>query len=226
MLGGIPIIVRVYRAVLKSRFVDEVYVATDDPRIETVVREHDGKVILTSAEHITGSDRAAEAVAGLDDIDRVINIQGDEPFISTEVIDTVVGALDDPGVVMATACSKFSDPSCADDPDIVKVVLDKNGDALYFSRSRIPFERSGSCEVATLYSHIGIYGFKKDFLMTFAKLSRTPLEISESLEQLRALEHGYKIRTVIVKKEFPGIDSEKDLIKAEALLEGTERDDG
>lgn len=226
MLGGVPLVVRVYRAVLKSNLIDEAYVATDDSRIASAVEEFDGRVIMTSGEHPTGSDRAAEAVGKLGDIDLVINIQGDEPFISTEVIDSVVKALDDPGVVMSTACSIFSDPAEADDPNIVKVVLDRKGDALYFSRSRIPYGRAAEVAAARTYRHIGIYGYKRDFLMTFAALERTVLEKTESLEQLRALEHGYKIRTVIVEKEFPGIDSEMDLIKAEALLGGTERNDG
>ncbi len=226
MLGGVPLIVRVYRAVLKSGLIDEVYVATDDSRIARTVEEYEGRVILTSGDHATGSDRAAEAASKLNNVDRVINIQGDEPFISSEVIDSVVKTLDDPGVVMSTACSKLSDPREADDPDIVKVVLDNNCDALYFSRSRIPYGGSEQDGIAPTYRHMGIYGYRKDFLMTFAGLERTDLEKKESLEQLRALEHGYRIRTVIVEKDFPGIDSEKDIIKAEALLEGMERNDG
>lgn len=218
-------VVRVYRAVLKSNLIDEVYVATDDSRIASAVEDFDGRVILTSREHSTGSDRVAEAAGKLGEIDHVINIQGDEPFISTEIIDSVVRALDDPGVVMSTACSVFSDQAEVDDPDIVKVVLDKKGDALYFSRSRIPYGIVADAAART-YRHIGIYGYKKGFLMIFAALERTALEQTESLEQLRALEHGYKIRTVIVEKEFPGIDSEKDLIKAEALLGGTETNNG
>jgi len=226
LLGGVPLVVRVYRAVEKSALIDELFVATDDPRIASAVKENGGKTIMTSSELPTGSDRAAEAVSGIDDVDRVINIQGDEPFMPVEVIDSVIGALETPGVVMSTACAPFSDQSEADNPDIVKVVLDKNSDAIYFSRSRIPFQRSGGNRTATVYRHIGIYGFKAEFLRTFAELSRMPLEISEDLEQLRALEHGFKIRTMIAESEFPGIDTEKDLIRAEDSMERTKSNNG
>ena len=226
LLGGIPLIVMVYRAVLKSSLIDDVYVATDDPRIESAVKQHGGRIILTSGDHATGSDRVAEAIGKVPDADFVINIQGDEPFISGDIIDRVISALDDPGVVMSTACAPFTIPDEVDDPNIVKVVLDAGGNALYFSRSRIPYVRRDGIEAAKPYRHIGIYGFKREFLMTFAALNRTPLEETEGLEQLRALEHGYGIKTEIVKWDFPGIDSREDLVRAEAILGERAAQDG
>lgn len=192
--------------------------ATDDDRIASTVRQHGGQVLMTSSDPPTGTDRVAEAVSDLRGGDFIVNIQGDEPFLSGDVIDKVITALDDSDVAMSTACSPIEERSQADDPNVVKVVLDGAGNALFFSRSRIPYDRSGQAGVAQLYRHIGIYGFKRDFLMKFRSLERTPLEKSEGLEQLRALEHGYNIKTVVVEGEFPGIDSEEDLFKAEELL--------
>jgi 3-deoxy-manno-octulosonate cytidylyltransferase (CMP-KDO synthetase) len=225
-LGGVPLVVRVYRSAAKSNLLKEVYVATDDARIKSVVEEFGGNVILTSSEHATGSDRVAEAARGIPDADPVVNIQGDEPFITGEVIDKVVAALDDPDIVMSTACSSFSDLGDADNPNVVKVVLDRNGFALYFSRSRIPFDRAGHAGMSNTYRHLGIYGFRRDFLMTFSALKRTALEKTEGLEQLRALEHGYRIKTEVFEIDFPGIDSEEDLARAEGLLLEMEGHDG
>ena len=218
LLGGIPLIVRVLETVQKASLISEAFVATDDDRIASTVKQFGGRVLMTSSDPPTGSDRVAEAASSLASGEFIINIQGDEPFLSRDVIDKVISALDDPEVVMSTACSPIKDQSRADDPNVVKLVLDRAGNALYFSRSRIPHDRSGEAGISRLYRHIGIYGFKRDFLMKFRSLERTPLEKSEGLEQLRALEHGYNIKTVIVDGEFPGIDSEEDLFKAEELL--------
>ena len=204
------------QAAQKSRQLSSVIVATDDRRISEAVRRYGGQVFLSENEHATGSDRVAEAASRLE-CDFVLNIQGDEPFLSSDVIDAVIGALDKETVVMSSACSPLGNSGEADNPNVVKVVLDKNGDALYFSRSRIPYNLPGVA-AAPVYRHIGIYGFKRDFLLKFASLERTPLEISENLEQLRALEHGYKIRVITVKSEFVGIDSADDLPKAERIL--------
>jgi 3-deoxy-manno-octulosonate cytidylyltransferase (CMP-KDO synthetase) len=214
-IGGVPLIVRVLQSAKKSSRLSDVIVACDDPRIVGVVERFGGKAVLSLCEHATGSDRVAEAAANLNS-DYVVNIQGDEPFLPGRVIDRVVALLDNPDVVMATACSPM-DSSDGDNPDIVKVVMDRSGDAIYFSRSRIPYQRSDGAG-ATLYRHVGIYGFKRDFLLQFAALPRTPAEKSESLEQLRALEHGHKVRVAIVETQFAGIDSADDLVKAEAIL--------
>lgn len=218
LLGGIPLIVRVLETVRKAKLISEAYVATDDDRIASIVEKYGGQVLMTSGNPPTGSDRVAEAASGLESGEFIINIQGDEPFLSGNVIDRVISVLDDPEVVMSTACSPIKGQGEADDPNVVKVVMDQIGNALFFSRSRIPYDRSGEAGISQLYRHIGIYGFKRDFLMKFRSLERTPLERSEGLEQLRALEHGYNIKTVIADGEFPGIDSEEDLFRAEELL--------
>jgi len=195
----------------------DVFVATDDQRIADAIKQYGGKTFLSQKPHATGSDRAAELARTID-CDYVVDLQGDEPFLPAEIIDQVVQALDTPEVVMASACSPLKDMSDADNPNVVKVVLDKAGDALYFSRSRIPYLRADDGHATSLYRHIGIYGFRRDFLLKYASLERTPLEICESLEQLRALEHGYKIRVIIVQSEFVGIDSPEDIAKAEEIL--------
>jgi 3-deoxy-manno-octulosonate cytidylyltransferase (CMP-KDO synthetase) len=217
LIAGVPLVVRVIQAAQKSNLLSEVIVATDDQRIADMVCQYNGRVILTTCWHATGSDRIAEAAADLD-CDYLINIQGDEPFISAEVIDTVIRLIEAPDVVMSSACAPILEQSEAFDPNVVKVVLDQFGNALYFSRSAIPYSRHRESNSADMYRHIGIYGFKRDFLFKFASLKRTPLELGESLEQLRALEYGYKIRMAVVKFDFVGIDCADDLIKAEDIF--------
>ncbi len=217
LISGAPLVVRVMQAAQKSKLISDVIVATDDQRIAQAVKDCGGNVFFSQKEHATGSDRVAEAAANVD-CDCIINLQGDEPLLPAEAIDKVVNALEIPDVVMSSACAPIRELTEANNPNVVKVVLDNNGDALYFSRSRIPFHRADDGTMGPLYRHIGIYGFKRTFLMKFAQLERSPLEISESLEQLRALEHGYKIRVVIVESEFAGIDSPEDLIRVEEIF--------
>jgi 3-deoxy-manno-octulosonate cytidylyltransferase (CMP-KDO synthetase) len=216
-IAGVPLIIRVMQAAQKAQSVSEVYVATDDQRIAQAVELYHGRSYLSLKPHATGSDRVAELAATLE-CDYVINLQGDEPFISPDIIDRVVEALDSPDVLMSSASSPLKDQLDADNPNVVKVVLDNNFDALYFSRSRIPFTRSHDGTSASIYRHIGIYGFKREFLLKFAALERTQLEKCESLEQLRALEHGYKIRVIIKESDFVGIDSPDDIARAEKIL--------
>ena len=223
MLAGLPLIVRVIHTAQCSHRLSDIYVATDDHRIADVVQKHGGKVIMTGAHHSTGSDRVAEAALKIS-ADYIINIQGDEPFLGEDVIDKVVEALDEPNVVMSSSCSPISDMADLENPNVVKVVLDKSNLALYFSRSRIPYVREDA-NYQRFFRHIGIYGFKRDFLFKFAQLPRTPLEIAESLEQLRALEHGFKIKMTISNCEFVGIDSPEDLHKAEEILAKREMKD-
>jgi 3-deoxy-manno-octulosonate cytidylyltransferase (CMP-KDO synthetase) len=217
MIAGLPLIVRVLQTAQCSQKISEVYVATDDHRIADVVQKYDGKVIITRANHPTGSDRVAEAASKIS-ADYIINIQGDEPFLGEAVIDKVIDALDEPGIVMSSACTPISDDVEIDNPNVVKVILDKAGMALYFSRSKIPFVRDAAHNFQGFYRHVGIYGFKRDFLFKFTQLPRTPLEMAESLEQLRALEHGYKIKMTVSNCDFVGIDSLSDLRKAEEIL--------
>ncbi len=224
ILGGLPIIVRVYQQAAKATTVSEVYVATDDKRIGEAVSGHGGKVIYTDGSYICGSDRIAAAIKGIK-ADFVINLQGDEPLIKPETIDSVVKVLlDNPAEAMSTSCSVMENYQQADNPNIVKVVLSKDGHALYFSRSRIPYwsaydKANPRPEVLQpIYRHIGIYGFTADFIRRFAGLPRSPLEIAENLEQLRALENGYSIKCVISEQEFLGIDTPEDLPAAEKRL--------
>ena len=168
LISGVPLIARVMQSARNSQRINDVIVATDDQRIAQAVKDCGGNVFFSQREHATGSDRVAEAATELD-CDYVVNLQGDEPFLPANVIDEVVGALDDPDVVMSSGCSPIGETSEADNPNVVKVVLDKNGDALYFSRSHIPFHRADDGIMGPLYRHIGIYGFKHNFL---AKLDR------------------------------------------------------
>ncbi len=217
-LGGVPLIACVMRSAEKSELLTDVYVATDDEKIASITREYGGKVIMTDSGHRTGTDRVAEAASKLEKSEIVINIQGDEPFITGEIIDKVVSALDSPDCVMSTACSRIENGELHDDPNTVKVVFDINGTALYFSRSRIPSGRSRGSGASEVYGHMGIYGYKAEFLYKLASLDRSSLEISESLEQLRALENGYDIKVVVVDGYFAGINTREDLKKAEEFL--------
>lgn len=222
-LGGVPLITRVLRAARGSKLISQVYIATDDEKIASAVGEYDVKVIMTDSSHKTGTDRVAEAASKVDDCEIVVNIQADEPFMTGEIIDKIISALEDPKAYMSTACFILKDQDDLNDPNMVKAVLDKDGIALYFSRSLIPSGGSGGPGAAPVYGHLGIYGFKKDFLYKFASLERSPLEISERLEQLRAIENGYRIKTVIVDGRFAGINTREDLIRAEELLERRDR---
>lgn len=225
-LGGVPLVVRVLNSAKESRLLSDVYIATDDERIAEVARSHGGKVIMTDTRHRTGTDRVAEAASKLDEFDVIVNIQADEPFMTGDIIDKVVSALDDPDVYMTTACSTIEGESDLNDPNVVKVVLDANRNALYFSRSLIPSGRHAGDGAAPVYGHLGIYGFKRDFLHQFASMERSSLELSESLEQLRAIENGYKIKTVVLDGYFTGINTREDLLKAEEILERRDRHNG
>ena len=181
---------------------------------------------MTGTHHKTGTDRVAEAASKLEDCDIIVNLQADEPFMTGDIIDKVVSALEDPDIYMTTACSKIEDEDDLNDPNVVKVVLDINHNAMYFSRNRIPSGRYAGDGAARVYGHLGIYGFKRDFLYKFASLERSSLELSESLEQLRAIENGYRIKTVVVEGYFSGINTMEDLLKAEEILERRDRHNG
>ena len=203
---GKTLIQHVYEQVRKCPGLDRVVVATDDERILQAVKSFGGEAVMTSPRNPTGTDRIAEAVRAIDCL-KVINVQGDEPEIEPELIEAVIGLLDQ-GAEMATLAVPFENPQDALLSHRVKVVIDRHHNALYFSRSRIPYS-NGTVTPALL--HLGIYGYTKAFLQRYVTLDSTPLELAEKLEQLRALEHGYKIKVGIVKvKSQGGIDTPED----------------
>ena len=197
-----------------------VCVATDDERIRAAVERAGHKALMTRDDHASGTDRIAEAAAalGLKDDEIVVNVQGDEPLIAPALIREVAQALErDREASMSTACHPIHDAASLDNPNVVKVVMDAAGRALYFSRSRIPYPRTeGVCQ-----RHVGIYAFRVGFLAKFSALQPSPLERAESLEQLRALWHGYRIAVVVSKEDIPpGVDTPQDLEAVRRMLDG------
>lgn len=209
-IAGKPMIQRVYEQAVKAEKVDRVIVATDHEDIFSVVKNFGGEVVMTSAHHATGTDRLAEVAEQFPEADIIINIQGDEPEIDPKVIDQLVvplGNSDD--LSMATVITPMNDNEL-EQPGCVKVVVDQKGKALYFSRSLIPYLRTET-RIVPVYKHIGVYGYQREFLLQFSKLVPTPLEQMESLEQLRALEYGYQIQTILVAHSAIGVDTPEDL---------------
>jgi 3-deoxy-manno-octulosonate cytidylyltransferase (CMP-KDO synthetase) len=205
----------VYRRAADAHGIDAVVVATDDARIVAAVAKFGGIARLTQTTHRTGTDRIAEIARDLS-CDILVNVQGDLPLIEPGMIAEVLQPLlTDPSVTMTTLRQSTISVSDISSPHVVKVVVDANGDALYFSRSPIPFRRDGS---GAVFKHIGLYGFRRDFLLTFAALPQTPLEQTESLEQLRALEHGYRIRAVATNYESIEVDTPEDLERVRQLM--------
>ena len=220
-IAGKPMIRHVWERAKQSRKLDDVIVATDHLKIKAAVESFGGKAVMTSPDHVSGSDRIAEAVEHIV-CDCVVNIQGDEPLIHPEVIDDLVDALiKSKDAPMATVICKITSPEELDNPNVVKVVKDSHDFALYFSRSRIPFSRDNAAlNTVVYYKHLGLYAYRKDFILKFSHLSKTPLEESEKLEQLRVLEHGYKIKTVVTQHDTVGVDTPEDLRRVEALMKG------
>ena len=217
MIAGETLVHRVYERAALAKLPDIVIVATDNEKIESEVKSFGGRVMMTSPDHPTGTDRLAEVAASLPDYDIVVNVQGDEPFINPDVIDSLAKMLaerDD--LDMTTAAAPLKEDEY-DDPSAVKVVVNQKGEALYFSISLIPYTRN-EFSVPPL-KHVGIYAYRRDFLLAYAGMKQTPLEKTESLEQLRALEMGYKIGVIRIDSEDIGIDTEEDLKKANRLFE-------
>ena len=213
-------IAHVYERVRQARGVDQVIVATDDLRIADAVRQFGGEVRLTALSHRTGTDRIAEVARDLD-CAIVVNVQGDEPLIAPRMIEDVLQPLrDDPTLPMATLRQPITDPAEYHNPHVVKVTVDARGDALYFSRAPIPATPAGwaGTDMPPCDAHIGLYAYRRAFLLQLAALPQTPLERIESLEQLRALEHGYRIRTVTTRDRSVGVDTPDDLERARDLL--------
>lgn len=216
---GIPMILRVVAQAQKA--FDEVLVATDDARIEDVVSEAGGRVAMTSTNHASGTDRIGEAVSGLglDDKDVVINVQGDEPFIAPEQITAVRQLFKDETVSIGTLVRRIDDPKVLSNPNTPKVARALNGEALYFSRSAIPHDRDGDGQVAH-WQHIGLYAYRFGVLKNLVALPPSPLERAERLEQLRWLEHGYRIHCAETNSETWAIDTPGDLARVEAHFAG------
>jgi 3-deoxy-manno-octulosonate cytidylyltransferase (CMP-KDO synthetase) len=218
---GKPMVQRVYERCCQAHLLSSVCVATDDIRIVRAIEACGGRAVMTSPDHASGTDRLAEAVQNLE-ADIVVNIQGDQPFIDPAMIDEVVGPMiEDPALPMATLMHPISNPEDLSDPSVVKVVVDLSGFALYFSRSLVPFPHKPV--VHQVFEHVGLYVYRRDFLLKFASLAPTLLEQVESLEQLRVLEHGFKIKVVESKcadHTFSGfsVDTLEDLERAEAML--------
>ncbi len=207
----------VYRRAAAASSVSRVIVATDDLRVFEAVRAFGGEVVMTSPDHRTGSERVAEVAARLD-ADLIVNVQGDEPLLAPTMIDDAVAAcVTDPAVMLSTVRSRITDPAEIASPAVVKVVTDLRGRALYFTRAAVPFLRDPGTPV-TWYKHVGLYVYRREFLLAFAALAPTPLELSESLEQLRALEHGHAIMTVESRHEALGVDTPDDLERVRRLL--------
>jgi len=217
-LDGRPMIEHVYRRVSAARGLSEVIVATDDVRIATRVHEFGGTVRLTKATHASGTDRLAEVVASID-CDVVVNVQGDEPLIDPRAIDELIAPFTaDPAVQMTTLFRRITDASELNNPNVTKVVVDRSGFAMYFSRAPIPFVRDPRGGWPPLYRHIGLYAYRRSTLLVLAALDPTPLERAESLEQLRALEHGIRIKAVETQYESFGVDTPEDLEQVRRLL--------
>lgn len=210
-INGKPMIQRVYEQALKADLT-EVIVATDDTRISDVVKSFGGKVVMTSSTHTNGTERIAEVAAAIE-ADVIINIQGDEPFIQPEQINLLANCFHEADVQIATLAKQTVDADAFAQNSIVKVVFDNYFNALYFSRSSIPFYRDDAAAGNTFFKHIGIYAFRKEVLLKLVQLPSTTLEQAEMLEQLRWLQHGYKIKVALTETESISVDVPEDLAR-------------
>ena len=217
MIAGQTLIHRVYNRAVLAKSPDIVVVATDYRAIAEEVEGFGGRVVMTAVHHPTGTDRLAEVAEQLADYDIIVNVQGDEPFIDPDVIDRLAKMLiEHENLDMVTAAAPLKKEDYQD-ASAVKVVVNQKGEALYFSRALIPYPREGFAMPPL--KHIGVYAYRRSFLLTYAKTAQTPLEKTESLEQLRALETGHKIGVIRIETEDIGIDTEEDLKKANEFFE-------
>jgi 3-deoxy-manno-octulosonate cytidylyltransferase (CMP-KDO synthetase) len=215
VLAGKTIIQHVYERSVQSRYLSRVIIATDDERIRQTATDFGAPVQMTRADHFSGTDRVAEA-ASASDADVVVNIQGDEPLIDPAAIDAaILSLLDDPDVPMGTLKKLIEDPDETSNPNVVKVVTDLRGSAIYFSRHPIPHDRDNAFKH---YKHIGLYVYRREFLLGYPALPVGPLERAERLEQLRALENGFPIRVVETDYESLGVDTPDDLARVSELF--------
>ena len=233
-IGGKPMILRVVERAKQAASINRVIVATDDERVFQVVAGAGVETVMTSPDHATGTDRLAEVAAGLD-AEIVVNVQGDEPLIEPSTIEAALKPLlADRSIVMSTTCEPIESVEDALKSNVVKVVIDREGFAICFSRNPIPFPRSAVLEYGSIRAalrarpellrafnkHTGLYAYRRDFLLTYAKLPPTPLERSEMLEQMRALEHGYRIKVVAVAHRSIGVDTPEDLKLVRRMIGG------
>ncbi|WP_408955151.1 3-deoxy-manno-octulosonate cytidylyltransferase [Natroniella sp. ANB-PHB2] len=208
-IAGQPMIEHVYRQAIAADSLDQVIVATDDQRIYQAVEDFGGQVEMTSKQHQTGTDRLAEVAQNLD-TGIIVNVQGDEPLLNPKMIDQAVEPLlDDSTIQMGTLKHKITEQEEIESPHIVKVITDQDGFALYFSRAAIPYPRQATG--LNYYKHIGLYVYRRDFLLNYTEMKQTPLEKEESLEQLRVLENGYRIKVVETEYQAIGVDTPEDL---------------
>ncbi len=232
-INGKPMVQHVWERVKRARLVDEVIVAVDKEKVQKAVAAFGAKVVLTSPEQPSGTDRIAEVMADVD-ADVVINVQADEPLVHPLMIDELAEVFQyEQGVQMATLIKRIHKKEDIMNPNVVKVVADRKGYALYFSRSPIPYIRGKMTEAQKdpeamqdiserYFKHVGMYAYTKEFLFTFKNLPKSTLETEESLEQLRALEHGYRIRTIETRYETIGVDTPEDLERVKEILKQTE----
>ncbi|MEW5819275.1 MAG: 3-deoxy-manno-octulosonate cytidylyltransferase [Cyanobacteriota bacterium] len=217
MIDGKPMIQRVYEQASKARLIDEVLIATDSEKIKEAVLTFGGKVVMTSEKHNSGTDRLAEVVLNNNDIDIAVNVQGDEPVIPPECIDDALRPfIDNPDIKMGTLIRKCNDQQDLNNPNIVKVVIDKEFNALYFSRSCIPYIRNNAESVH--YLHIGLYVYRRETLLALSNLPQSDIEKTEGLEQLRALYNNIRIKTVLTDYSPIGVDIPEDVEKVEQYI--------
>ena len=209
----------VYERASQARYLTSTIIATDDERVFEAAKRFGARVRMTRPDHLSGTDRAAE-IASAENAEMIVNIQGDEPLIDPSAIDAaILSAANDPDIVMATLKKKIEDPAEVQNPNVVKVVTDHAGDAIYFSRCPIPFDRDGAG--GSHFKHIGLYIYQREFLLSYSTLPVGPLELAERLEQLRALESGYRIRVVETEYESLGVDTPGDLERVSRLFEAS-----
>jgi 3-deoxy-manno-octulosonate cytidylyltransferase (CMP-KDO synthetase) len=217
-LASKTVLEHVFERASQARYLTCTLIATDDERIHQAASAFGAPVRMTRSDHISGTDRVAE-VASAENAEIIVNIQGDEPFIDPAAIDAaVLPLLHEPGTRMSTLMKKIEDPREAQDPNVVKVVTNREGDAIYFSRCPIPYHRDPRVPADAYYKHIGLYVYRRDFLLSYSSLPVGPLETAERLEQLRALENGYSIRVVETEYESWGVDTPEDLQRLQELV--------
>lgn len=219
LINGKPMIQWVYERVSSIQKISQTYVATDDERIAECVQQFNGEAIMTSAKHESGSDRLAECteILKLNEDDIILNIQGDEPLIQEIMVQELISTISDQDVYMGTLKERITDVDDIENPNIVKVITDVNNNAIYFSRYPVPYDRSGLKDLV-YYRHVGVYAYRVFFLKRFTQLPKSCLEIAESLEQLRVLENGYKIRVLETQCSSIGVDTVEQLKFVEEIM--------